>query len=262
MGWFDWWSDDDLSSFIQSESQQMASENPMFSALVHKVQSESKTDLKVESHVTTTEDGYILKIFRLFDEAKLDKKRSPVLLQHGLFSSSETWMGLGDKSVAVMLTQEGYDVWLGNSRGNIYSQGHVRREELEDEYYNFSFYEMGKFDSPAVVDYVLTKTGKTKLSYVGHSQGTTQMFAALVRNHGNLREKLNLFVALAPVTRISNISEGMMRSLADNIGTLQWVLEFLNVDTILGPGTDWVERELCPYFPDRFCFYLYESAYA
>jgi lysosomal acid lipase/cholesteryl ester hydrolase len=53
-----------------------------------------------------------------------------------------------------------------------------------------------------MIDYVLKKTGKKTLSYMGHSQGTTVMFYALTKNFGDLWNKVNLFVALAPVTNI------------------------------------------------------------
>lgn len=41
---------------------------------------------------------------------------------------------------------------------------------------------MGKYDVPANIDYIINETGFSKVAYVGHSQGTTQMFAALADN--------------------------------------------------------------------------------
>jgi len=41
---------------------------------------------------------------------------------------------------------------------------------------------MGKYDIPALVDKIFEITGKDKgekISYIGHSQGTSQMFSAL-----------------------------------------------------------------------------------
>ena len=48
-------------------------------------------------------------------------------------------------------------------------------EKTDDkpEYWDFSFDEMGRFDLPANIDFVLEKTGKDKIIYIAHSQGTT-----------------------------------------------------------------------------------------
>ena len=59
--------------------------------------------------------------------------------------------------MAFQLVDQGYDVWLGNNRGTIYSRGH-KTMQAEEAYFDFSFYEMGKFDVPAMVDYVRGKT--------------------------------------------------------------------------------------------------------
>lgn len=49
-----------------------------------------------------------------------------VFMQHGVFDSADCWISnTKDKSPAFILSNEGYDVWLGNSRGNKYSNGHV-----------------------------------------------------------------------------------------------------------------------------------------
>ena len=64
--------------------------------------------------------------------------------------------------------------------------------------------EFGKYDVPNSIDYVLKHTGTETLSFVGHSQGTTQMFCALALNEEYLKSRVNLFVALGPVIRMSH----------------------------------------------------------
>jgi len=74
-----------------------------------------------------------------------------------------------------------------------------RTPEEAGLFFDYSFYEMGKYDLPAQIDYVLSTTGVKTLSYIAHSQGTSQMFSALAEGHGDLDKKVNLFVALAPI---------------------------------------------------------------
>jgi pimeloyl-ACP methyl ester carboxylesterase len=71
------------------------------------------------------------------------------------------------------LIEAGYDVWLGNNRGTIYSRGHASLTHDDDEYHAFSFYEMGKYDVPAMIDYIRDISGQEKVSFIGHSQGST-----------------------------------------------------------------------------------------
>ncbi|CAL1280059.1 unnamed protein product [Larinioides sclopetarius] len=62
---------------------------------------------------------------------------------------------------------------MGNTRGNTYSRKHVKYTPDMDKFWeNSTFSEMGYYDVPAMIDYVLSVTGQKQLSYVGHSQGT------------------------------------------------------------------------------------------
>lgn len=79
-----------------------------------------------------------------------------------------------EKSPAFILASRGYDVWLGNHRGTKYSRSHVSLDPDTDKaYWDFSFPEIGDYDQPASIDYVRNITNQDKLTYIGHSQGTT-----------------------------------------------------------------------------------------
>ncbi|CAK1598737.1 unnamed protein product [Parnassius mnemosyne] len=162
------------------------------------VQLITKYNYPVQKHLVVTEDGYLLNIFRI------PKRGTPVLLVHGIGDSSDSWMVLGPKSsLAFRLADAGFDVWLFNSRGNKYSKGHVKNLSKK-QYWNFSFEEMGSKDLPATIDYILSATSESKLSYVGFSQGTT-IFFVLCSMRPTYNSKINQAILLAPVAEINNI---------------------------------------------------------
>lgn len=76
-----------------------------------------------------------------------------------------------DKSLAVTLANQGYDVWAGNNRGNIYGRRHVKYDAWSDseEFFDYSFYENGKYDTAKQVEFALQTSGHSKLTYIGHS---------------------------------------------------------------------------------------------
>ena len=137
-----------------------------------------------------------------------------VLLQHGLTESSDTFVvNDPELSPAYKLLEAGFDVWLGNNRGNKYSRKHQTLDPDTDskQFFDFSFEDLGKYDLPAQVDYVIKETGRPKISYIGHSQGTAQMFAALADNEEFYAKRINFFGALAPIARIKNIQQSVLK---------------------------------------------------
>ena len=135
-----------------------------------------------EIHTVHTQDGYILNVFRVPHGVNEGVKegRPVAYVQHGIQGSGEDFIeNSHDKSIIYLLADAGFDVWVGNSRGSYYSMGHETLDNTKAEYWNFTWVEMGRFDIPAVVEYILDHTGQEKLSYIGHSQGTTQLFVGL-----------------------------------------------------------------------------------
>ena len=71
----------------------------------------------------------------------------------------------------------GYDVWVLNSRGVKYSDKNERDGEWTlKEKWNFSWADMGIYDLPATIEYIIEETGAPKVTVIGHSQGTSQMW--------------------------------------------------------------------------------------
>ncbi len=63
---------------------------------------------------------------------------------------------------------------------------------------------MGKYDIPAEINYILAKTGRSKLSYIGHSMGCGIFFVAMV-THPELNDKIEVMMAMAPATSLAHM---------------------------------------------------------
>ncbi|KAE8955875.1 hypothetical protein PR002_g31650 [Phytophthora rubi] len=124
-----------------------------------------------------------------------------VLLQHGIIESSFAWVcNYRNQSLAFVLADAGYDVWIGNSRGNTYSNESTHYTTDDDEFWDFSWEDMGLYDLPAMINYVQDTSGRSTISYVGHSQGVTQALVGFADNQ-TLAKSVSYFGALAPVSQ-------------------------------------------------------------
>eukprot|EP00904_Undaria_pinnatifida_P003045 jgi/Undpi1/12741/HiC_scaffold_6.g02409.m1 len=174
----------------------------------------------VEDHQAVTADGFVLVLHRILSSDREasnggKKIRKPVvLLMHGLMQDSESLLcGGRDHALGLRLVTAGFDVFLGNARGNRYSHKHMRLSPVtSDAYWNFSIDELARYDTPAMIDHVLKASGQSQLCYIGFSQGTAQAFAAFSSNP-DLLEKVCLFVALSPAARANHLSKSLLLSL-------------------------------------------------
>lgn len=135
-----------------------------------------------EKHTYLTEDGYINTVFRipgkkdaLEGNVPKDSHRPVCIYQHGVLDCFIGIVAEGEESLGIKLVNEGYDLWMNNSRGNRYSRDHslidmkYATEEEHAKFYSYSFEEMADYDQPALWKYVLNYTGASKLTYIGHS---------------------------------------------------------------------------------------------
>jgi pimeloyl-ACP methyl ester carboxylesterase len=205
----------------------------------------SSKNYPVEIHFAETPDNYVLQMFRI------PRPGAPVaFLQHGLLDSSTTWvLNEADNSLAFIMYDAGFDVWLGNSRGNTYSMNNTRLSPDSKDFWKFDWDEMAKYDMPTQVDYALAASNRTSVTYIGHSQGTTQAFANAAVAEWDIKSKVNLFVALAPVAYVYHTPSIFIQALADL--DIDRVFEFFGVSEFLPTSKflRWLLPEVCDVTP-------------
>lgn len=108
---------------------------------------------------------------------------------------------------------------------------------------------MGKYDQPAQIDYVRAQTKVDKVTYIGHSQGTTQMFYAISDDEAFWKQRLNLYIALAPVTKLDNCKSAFMQMFSKIQGLIGSSLDFLHVYSLLGGPSAEGTKIACGVFP-------------
>ncbi|KAK4194545.1 putative sterol esterase [Triangularia verruculosa] len=210
-----------------------------------------------EEHVVRTEDGYLLGIHRLAwrkgeEEERVNRgpnsiKKKVVYLHHGLLMNSEVWVCLTDEQRALpfALVEKGFDVWLGNNRGNKYSKKSIRYSPTTTEFWNFSIDQFALHDIPNSISYILEITGQPSLSYIGFSQGTAQAFASL-SIHPKLNEQVNVFIALAPAMSPAGLSNGIVDTLVKASPQVLFLL--FGRRSILSSATMWQSILYPPLF--------------
>jgi pimeloyl-ACP methyl ester carboxylesterase len=185
-----------------------------------------------KAYEVETEDGYLLKLHRIL--SKNDKVfKHPVFLMHGLFAASADFVVTGPKiALAYLLADNGYDVWMGNARGNKHSTKHKQLSWDSNKFWNFSWHEIGYYDLPAMIDYTLNATNSSKAFYVGHSQGTTSLLA-LLSSRPDYNQKIIQAHLLAPAAFISHCPHPLAKNAAQEVknGIFNG-LKFLNFDSI------------------------------
>ncbi|KAF0921336.1 hypothetical protein E2562_003135 [Oryza meyeriana var. granulata] len=132
-------------------------------------------------HTVETKDGFLLSLQHIphGKNKAADSTGPPVFLQHGLFQGGDTWfINSAEQSLGYILADNGFDVWIGNVRGTRWSKGHSTFSVHDKLFWDWSWQELAEYDLLAMLGYVYTVT-KSKISYVGHSQGTIMGLAAL-----------------------------------------------------------------------------------
>ncbi|GAB0100094.1 Lipase [Sergentomyia squamirostris] len=194
-----------------------------------------------ELHNVTTKDGYMLELHRISGGEEYPPKpgKPVVLLMHCLLGSSADWIILGpDMALGYLLSNHNYDVWMGNARGNRYSRNHISLNPENRDFWFFSWHEIGIYDIPTMIDYILEITKQKKLFYIGHSQGATS-FWVMLSEKPEYNSKIILMQAFAPVAFMANPRSPVVQGFAQNLPAVEAAFASLGIYEFL-PSSDWL----------------------
>ena len=79
---------------------------------------------------------------------------------------------------------------------------------------------MVDFDQPALIEGVLQVSGKEKLIYIGHSQGSAQLVLGL-GVHQHLSHKIAAFIGLGTVVSLEGVNDHVVLKAVDKLKLLE-----------------------------------------
>ena len=147
------------------------------------------------------------------------------------------------------LYDQGYDIWMGNNRGTKYSNVSEKFPDDDDSFerWDFSYAELGIYDNPAFMDLIMQQTGAPKVTYIGYSMGTSQMFYGLTQleqtYYGKYMEK---FIAIAPCVYVEPVTYEEYQN-----GYGKW--RELGVNVIGGPNWHKHAKAICDNMDKKNC---------
>ncbi|XP_015786663.1 lipase member K [Tetranychus urticae] len=184
-------------------------------------------------YYVTTSDGYILTIHRIKNPCLSDEPLDPIILGHPATQDGSIFIdgspfynpiscstGAVDEpfnpNLGFLLADLGYDVFMPSFRGFRYSRNHTDYNPAKDaEYWDFTSDEMGKYDAPAIVDFVLGLSTYPEVIWIGHSLGVS-IPLILLATQPSYEEKIRHVIGLAPTTFLGHTTHPSTRYWADS----------------------------------------------
>ncbi|KAK3924730.1 Lipase 3 [Frankliniella fusca] len=181
----------------------------------------------VETHRVYTDDGYILEVHRIpgprgsgrgrgargrpapSGAAAGTKQRPPVLMAPGFAATSECLV-LRNNTLAFMLADADFDVWLINYRGSFYGRAHKSLRAADARFWDFGVHENGVHDVASTLRYMERATGQGTALYVGHSMGGTALLA-LLADRPEYNARLRAVWLLTPAAYFHHVRGGFAK---------------------------------------------------
>ncbi len=193
----------------------------------------------------TTPDGYVLTSFIISKAYNEEMPNPPVIIQHGNGQDGAMWLqALKADGLPFFfnIVNNGFPVWLMNSRGTDYSRKHVSFELTSPEFWNFDLFDMWQ-DIEGNIKTIKAYTGYDTFWYIGYSSATSQMLYAMQEQSPKLQRKLRKSILLAPCTVPEYSPPGALKIWKSGID----VYEFG------GPSWETDQQKACTVIPESEC---------
>lgn len=179
--------------------------------------------------------------------------KGPILLTSGLYSESLDWLSTSDPLLPnkpVQLAQQGYDVWIGESRGARYSNTHqtlnLELDADKSAYWDFSYPEIGREDFPAMIDTIIQTRSYDecgKVTLVAHSGAANS--AMVMATELGIDDKVGRVVTLAPCLQINPTNWFFPNNDITSIELIYDFFEKANINSLFTPAHDLETAEFC-----------------
>nr|XP_023022827.1 lysosomal acid lipase/cholesteryl ester hydrolase-like [Leptinotarsa decemlineata] len=161
----------------------------------------------VEEHELLTKDDYFILVVRAVMGSIT--KPTPIVMGHGLNTNTLSFVTMFNKTLAFELLQSGYQVFFINFRGTRYSDRHKTLTKDNEDYWKFSFHQMGEFDIPAAMDLVENKTSGTKAVFIGFSMANTAVNIYSILYPEESKSRLSGIIEMAPVANLTGMRSAL-----------------------------------------------------
>lgn len=204
-----------------------------------------------EEHKIITEDGYINTAWKITNNNVTQK--IPVLITHGLLDNCYSFLSMNKTySLPYLIADEGYEVWMMNTRGSTFSYEHIEESkdsnDIGSDYWDFTFTEIAKFDLKAHISYVKWKSNSEKVIYIGHSQGAFQLILAYSMYPEFLESSIESFISIGTVAKFIEIERSFPHYIQElNIFEFFQFLGIKNMLSFNEYSTSF-NKTLCEYF--------------
>lgn len=176
---------------------------------------------RCDEHDIITEGGWILKAHRVSDPRRGHGPGYPVILQHGILCNSLHFFTCEERSMAFWMVDQGYDVWATNIRCN-FESGHTEFSRNDPRFWAFGLKELA-YDLRDVIEFITGATGRPRVAFVGHSQGSGSLYLALSPGMcPELGLKISSFTAVGPSVYAGPILRKFPFSLLRQFRSRKW----------------------------------------